>query len=500
MEWDLVQCWAQQGKLPTFRRMMETGLHAELKTTSAQLPDTVWASTYTGTNPANLEKYFYVQYDPATGGLKHVSDDVITGVPFWDHLSKAGRRAGVVDVPKVRLSRPINGFHLTNWGAHATKTARASEPESLLREVNARFGKHPVGDCDAVDNRPAAHRALRRQILDGVKAHGELFRWLARGRPWDVLFCGFSAPHCAGHHFWQYQDKDHPRYCPGDPWGLADTLEEVYRAIDCEIAEMIELAGPRTAVMVVAGHGMGALYHASWSLDDILDLLGYGKTGAFAAAGKRKGHVNPWRILKMIVPGRLQYAIKNSLPASLQDELLFLWYKGGKDWSGRRAFALPNNDSVGAIRIPVRGRDRYGVVPPGAEHRRLCREIAAALLELRDPVTGCSIVRQVTVASDEFAGPYLDQLPDITVLWEQSFPWQAVFSPRFGELAIPRQDGRTGTHTPHGFVLLAGPGIDANVELRGRSTYDIAPTILENAGIAVPAHMEGKPLLTAATG
>ena len=47
MEWSLVKRWATQGKLPTIQRLLKEGTHGELKTTSAQLPDTVWASICT---------------------------------------------------------------------------------------------------------------------------------------------------------------------------------------------------------------------------------------------------------------------------------------------------------------------------------------------------------------------------------------------------------------------------------------------------------------------
>ena len=168
MEWNLVARWAAEGKLPTFQRLIKEGFHGELETTAAQLPDTVWASIYTGTNPGKFEKYFYVQYDPTTGDLKNVPDDAIHGVPFWEYLSESGHRVSIVDVPKFPLSRRINGLHITNWGAHATKTARASSPESLLYKIDGLFGQHPVGDCDAVDERPEAlYRAVSSSKCNG---------------------------------------------------------------------------------------------------------------------------------------------------------------------------------------------------------------------------------------------------------------------------------------------------------------------------------------------
>jgi predicted AlkP superfamily phosphohydrolase/phosphomutase len=183
------------------------------------------------------------------------------------------------------------------------------------------------------------------------------------------------------------------------------------------------------------------------------------------------------------------------LPQRLQDQLLFLWYAGGRKWAGARAFAVPNNDSVGAIRISVKGRDLNGVVDPGDEYRRLCRDITEALYELNDPVSGRLVVKRVTCSHEVFSGPFLAQLPDLTVLWDQSFRWQALHSPRFGTLHLRQQDSRTGSHTPRGFVIMAGPGVAAGAELMGCSIYDIAPTVLETAGMPLPAALDGRPLL-----
>lgn len=60
MEWTLVEKWANEGKLPAFRRLIEQGVRAQLTTTAAQLPDTVWACIYTGINPGKFERFFYV--------------------------------------------------------------------------------------------------------------------------------------------------------------------------------------------------------------------------------------------------------------------------------------------------------------------------------------------------------------------------------------------------------------------------------------------------------
>lgn len=495
MEWSLVERWADEGKLPTFKRLMDTGLRAELSGTAECLADTTWPAICCGVNPAKLGKYFYVEYDAKTAALRYTPDQSIKATPMWNYLAEAGRSVGVVDVPHFAFADLPGGFRVVNWGAHDTVDQLLVAPDSLLSEILTNFGRHPVIDCEKFNSNPKSRRELRQKILDGVNTHGRMFRWLMREQPWDVLLTVFAAPHCTGHHYWQYMDPSYPGYDDGNAEGLGDTIERAYRAIDREIDEMISAAGDDTRVFVFAGHGMGPLRHASWNLNQILDLLGFnGASPGVRAHVDRPARINPWRILKMTAPSRLQYRIKDMLPKSLQDYLLFLWYAGGRRYKGKRVFAVPNNDNAGAIRISVGGRDRGGLVQPGAEYERLCGEITEALQELTDPVSGRPVVKCVAQPQKKYAGPYVDKLPDITVLWDNSFPWTSLQSPRFGTLHLRRQDARSGSHTPHGFLLAVGPGIPAGVELEGASIYDIAPTVLEGAGVAVPDHFDGRPI------
>jgi predicted AlkP superfamily phosphohydrolase/phosphomutase len=325
-------------------------------------------------------------------GLRYLPDSTITCPPFWDYLSRAGVRVGVVDIPEFPLSRSVNGFQLANWGAHAGRGPPASTPPWVLDEVNMRFGRHPVGDCDA-----KPHAELRRRVIDGVRSHGELFRWLMREQPWDVFFATFSEGHCAGHHFWRGVDTSHPKHDQAADHGLSDTVELVYRAIDNELGTMIEMVGRDTRVIVFATHETGPIYHASWNLPEILGLLGYGRKRVITRGGAeaRVARINPWRVLKMIIPASWQYRIKAMMPEAMQDQLLFLWYANGRNWAGSRAFAIPNNEMVGSIRVAVRGRDQNGIVEPGEEYHRICRNIGQALSELTDPETKRCVVKRI---------------------------------------------------------------------------------------------------------
>jgi predicted AlkP superfamily phosphohydrolase/phosphomutase len=304
-----------------------------------------------------------------------------------------------------------------------------------------------------------------------------------------------------GHHFWRFYDATNPGYDPADKEGFRDTIQTVYQAVDTQVGEMLRLAGPETRCLIFSGHGMGPMNHASWNLQEILDRLGFGNMTANAKTSEKAGaRVNPWRLLQMMLPGRFQYAVRSMLPLRVRDELIFRWYAGSRDWAGCRAVAVPNNESVGAIRILVKGRDRHGVVPPGAEHRKICADIAAEMRELVDPQSGRKVTQQVTLSHDEFWGPFVEGLPDITVLWDQSFAWHEVASPAIGRLTLRRQDSRTGSHTPTGFLLARGYGESAGTELPRATLYDIAPTVLSAAEVEIPSVMDGRPLFAQSSG
>ncbi len=495
MEWDLVRKWAAAGKLPTFRRLMQQGTQAELATVTNRLPDTAWNCLTSGLNPAHLARYFYVQHDPDTGGIRYMPDERFGATYFWNYLSAAGRRVGVIDAPHVGPNQQLNGFQIS-WGSHAAQGTRFSAPASLLHDVDQRFGRHPVGECDSATS-ARAKKALLRRILKGADMHGELFRHCAAERDWEVLLAVFAAPHCAGHLFWSDMDPAHPRHDPENRYGLASAIEEVYRAVDREVGELIEAAGSGVRVYVVSALGMGPLYHASWNLPEMLDYWGYGREsirGRKASGRPRRGSVNRWRILRMIVPGSLQYAAYSALPARLQNELVFRFYRGNRSWDQCRAFAVPNNDSVGAIRINLKGRDRNGIVEPGLEYERICDDIHAALAELTDPVSGRPVARYISHIQRELRGPYVERLPDITVQWDNTFPWSSVHSPRFGTIELRSQDSRSGSHTAHGFLLATGDDIPREATINGASIFDIVPTIMDSAGLRAPSACEGRPL------
>src|SRR5262249_48001692 len=105
---------------------------------------------------------------------------------FWTQASRAGRRVAVVDVPQTVIAPGLNGIQLLEWGLHDRNFAIQSHPPGLLGEIHARFGAHPVLDCDQHVQMQGGHDELLHRLKWGARLEAELCRELLDRDAWDL--------------------------------------------------------------------------------------------------------------------------------------------------------------------------------------------------------------------------------------------------------------------------------------------------------------------------
>jgi predicted AlkP superfamily phosphohydrolase/phosphomutase len=194
------------------------------------------------------------------------------------------------------------------------------------------------------------------------------------------------------------------------------------------------------------------------------------------------------------VPMPLQYAVKSVLPEAIEKKLI-IRFMGADDLNPEAlAVYVPNNDLNSAVRINLKGRDKYGKVASGAEYDDLCAFLTARFAQLINPATGRPAVDTVTKVRDEFDGRYIDELPDLTIFWNNEHSIDAVHSPGYGTVVGSHSDPRSGGHTTKGF-LIPPEGRSAGFELTDPDVKDLAPTVLSILDVPVPSEMEGRSLL-----
>ena len=349
----------------------------------------------------------------------------------------------------------LDGLQLVEWGAYDHYSKLSSVPTGLSADVLTEFGKHPFveGKFEEVLHGRRDFEFLKDQMLDGVRMKHRLnLSLMQRYRP-RLFFSVFGETHAAGHAFWRFQDPRHPLFVQGD--NNENFLRDIYQAIDSVLAEFIEALPQDYVLIVVSGHGFDLDNMAGDLLQEALTQMG------------------------MTVPRQTNSKYAAYVPALTLD------------MTRSRAFCLPTAWQ-GLVRINLRGREPNGIVT-AAEYPSVCDEIEAELLALRHRHNNAPVVKAVVQPRRLYQGPFSDELPDLSVIWNTGQIVTEVVSPRCGLIERhPDLSGGCGNHRGSGFLLAYGPGVGSG-RLTGRD-FDIAPTISEWLGERALPEWDGLPL------
>lgn len=493
----LVHAWAQAGRLPAIREMMDQGCWGWLETTADQLHISAWPSIYTGVQPGEHGVYFTFQPAPGLQGYRRFQTGLYGRPTFWNLLDAGGRACAVLDAPYSHPESGFGGSYINDWGSWAHYLKSGSVPADLLPRMERACGHYPLGleandlGLAPLDSAPTAGR-----LVDSIVAKANATRWLMRERRHDLLFCVFGETHAAGHYCWSRDLADEHARLRDSP------MLSVYQELDRAVAAIRHEAGDDATVVLLSGDSVGP-NHAGWHLlPDVLGRLGYvagpdqPNQGGGAAVARRK--FDPVKSLRDLLPKDFRKNLARKLPTAMRDRLAQRVDAGNIDWSRTRAYCLPT-DLEGYVRLNLRDREPQGIVAPGIEYERAMRDLMQGIGELRDPQTGRGIVRDVLRSDEVFPGPRTQYLPDLIVRWEPGAPISAMASQRIGVVTRTSPDPRPGTHQGPGFVLAQGPGIPAATQMNDGHIVDVAPTLLTRLGVAVPDYMHGRawPELTA---
>lgn len=483
---DLIFDWAREGRLPHLRALLERAAWSPTQNPVGLYVGAVWPSFYTATSPARHARYCYSQIRPGSYDVERFRPTDVQREPFWNALGRAGRRTAIVDVPKTFPSAGLNGIQLVDWGTHDPDQPFSSEPPALAAEIEARHGQL-MFKCDHAARSAEGLADLRDRLVARAGKRTELALDLLGREAWDLFAVVFSESHCAGHQLWHVRDATHPRHDPAIARALGgDPIRDVYQAIDAGLGRILAQAGDQTPVFVLASHGMGPHYDATFLLPEILRRIrersfSSARLGAGTAMG-RLWERTPIPVRRLLAPlhRRVRQRLGQAFPTAGVEGSATFW-------------DVPNNDVYGGIRINVAGREPRGTVQRGAELDRLCAQLADALHALVNLETGRPLVRRVIRTAEIYAGEHLDALPDLMVEWDRTAPIRRIHSPSLGTIEGEFPGRRTGDHRSEGLLLAAGPGIrpgriDAEV-----SVMDVAPTLAACCGVALP-DVDGVPI------
>jgi predicted AlkP superfamily phosphohydrolase/phosphomutase len=460
MDPDLVDEWSRAGVLPAFASLAQRAASATTHNPEGLYVGAVWPSFFTGVSPARHGRYCYSQIVPGTYTEQRFHSDHLKRRPFWVPLSEAAHRVAVVDVPKSPLTAAINGIQVKDWGTHDPEhgAAFATWPVSLAEPIVARYGRDPVGECDLIERTAAGYTMFRDNLLTRIERKTALCRELLLQEEWDLFLGVFAESHCVGHQAWTLHDRTHRDYQSAVAAEIGNPLRDVYIALDRALGALLEHAGPDTTVIVLASHGMGPHFDATFMLDEILERL-----------------EPPPGVWERVV-GAPARALTDRLRQRLRRRRT-PQERRGRQLERRQSFAVPNNDVYGGIRVNLAGREPRGRIQPGQECDAYFTWLRQELLQIVNLDTGEPIVRDLIRSRDHYVGEYLESLPDFLVEWNREAPISRVASPRLGTFEKQFDGLRNGDHKPEGSCWIAGPGIAPGQRLAPVSVMDFAPTV-----------------------
>ena len=153
---NLILEWARSGVLPNFQALLARGLVGHTTAPRGFFVGSIWPSFYTGVSPARHGIHSLVQLREGSYEIElHPTGEHIKRQPFWNYLSRAGKRVAVLDIPLSGISEGLNGIQTVEWGSHDENYGFRAWPPTLKAEIKSRFGLHPqVGSCNVEHRRP----------------------------------------------------------------------------------------------------------------------------------------------------------------------------------------------------------------------------------------------------------------------------------------------------------------------------------------------------------
>jgi predicted AlkP superfamily phosphohydrolase/phosphomutase len=276
-----------------------------------------------------------------------------------------------------------------------------------------------------------------------------------------LFFMLFDTPDRVQHMLWRFRDREHPGFEPDLSPELATRIEEHYRRCDALLSSVLETVDENTLLIVLSDHGFGTF--------------------------RRAFDTNTWLSQNGLL------AFKNGSKAGETPGQGF----SGVDWSKTYAYAV----GLGGIYLNFKGREAGGILGEGTEAERVRRAIQSGLADFPDAQTQRPAIRSVSRREELYSGAFVGNSPDLLVNFHRGFrvSWESAVG---GFAHSLLEDNRRRWSGDHIVDPESVPGILFMNRVPSQSKdpgqariIDLAPTILNHLGVAVPEAMEGLSLL-----
>lgn len=484
---DLAFRWADQGRLPHLKSMMNKGAWGPLRSVVHPITPAAWTSMVTGTNPGRHGIFdFGIRcaggYEPRLATSRDCLEP-----DMFRLLSQAGKRVGVLNVPLSYPPSGVHGFMMT--GMHTPHLEAGCYPKALAGEIRR------VAPDYAIDVMSYWYEERNAFVSDAyrmLEARRKVAMHLwSRYRP-DLFMAVFVAADRIQHALWA--ESFPPSEGPADEAPGGEVFR-VYQALDDVLGEFLGSLAQDEVLFLVSDHGFGPLQKDVY-LNAFLESAGLLRTHT-ATTGEPRGWKQSFarRVGLALTEGDVPVALRQYLgriiSPSLSDGLQQATVRR-IDWSQTKAYS---HGMFGNIYINTAGREPEGIVNPGKDYEDVVRRLMDEVRNFRDPEDGQPIVDHVFRRDDLYHGQAVEQAPDL-VLVMRDYAYMTRGGKEFaGDRFVSAPNvNHTGNHRLDGCFAAVGPGVASASQMTGLSLMDLCPTVLGLMGVASSSRLDGMPM------
>jgi len=451
---DLIEHWANEGKLPTFKKLMSEGAYGKLESIIPTLSIPAWNCLTTGKNPGKIGCFSFLQKAYKSYDFHVYSAMVKKERNVWDILSDYGKKVFVFNPINILSAYRINGWMVA--GCLCPSEERLTYPKGLKKELYEMGYENDIGDFKTVMT--LTDKQFYKKNREITEKYFNIVRNFFLKKDWDFGFFVINELDRLQHRFWNKKS----------------IILKLYQNIDTKLSKILSELDDETTVIVVSDHGFRANKRI-FLINEWLMRKGYLKVKEMTVSEKAVKIIlyilrRPL-LLKMLRPMMRRSYLLQRLHYTLFQTI-------GRIpiiWEETRAFSSP----LGAIYINMRNREPRGIVAE-EEYEKLREEI---IEELR------KISVKAHKGEELYCGEYMKLSPDIVIEIDEN---TTALSSRLGYGKI-FLEGEGGNHCRENGIFFAyGPDIK-NKKINAK-IYDIAPTILHMFGIPIPKEMDGRVL------
>lgn len=449
-------------RMPFLKRFIESGAKAVLRSTPNPLTPPAWSSVMTGRGPGGHGVFDFIRVEDKGHEVYFTLYDSrdLSAETIWSIATRQARKVVALNFPMTSPPRRGSGTIMPGF-VPWKHLRRNTSPRELFGRLQQLPGFDPRSLAWDFELEKRALDALQEDEMEQwVRYHGPReAQWyriahylLSEDRP-DFMAVLFDGTDKIQHQAWQFIDPSLDGVGEGE-WErrMRDACVEFFRELDTYIEGLVTLAGSDTQVFIVSDHGFTTTTEVV-RINTFLEERGY----------------LAWR------------EQDDSELSRKRDASNF----ANVDWEKTVAYCRTPSSNGISIRV-AREPGEPGVKPE--EYDALRARLIADLKELRDPVSGEALIKEILPREQVFRGPRMREAPDLTlVLRDHGFVSIKNLSPVLYPRPLP-----AGTHHPDGIFIAAGPGIRTAAQGDPLNIVDVAPTLLYSLGLPVPEDIEGQ--------